>query len=187
MDYKIYIVLTQSYTILARLIKFVTKDKYSHISISFDKSCKKMYSVGRKYTHCPFIGEYKIESIYEGVFNLNSKSEILIYELKITKEQYDNVKKLLYKYGKSCKGYNFIGLLFAMFNKKINRQKYYCSEFIYKILSDDTVNLFEKTNDIVKPIDFKKIKGLRKIYEGKIKDYKIKDNISLLSNTRISL
>lgn len=177
MNHKIYIVLTQSYTILARLIKLVTKDKYSHISISFDKSCKNMYSIGRKYTYCPFIGEYKIESIYEGVFNLNSKSEILIYELEITNEQYDNIKKLLNEYGKSCKGYNFIGLLFALFNKRINRQKYYCSEFIYKILSDDSVNLFEKTNDIVKPIDFEKIKGLKKIYEGTIKNYKTKNQV----------
>lgn len=187
MKYKIYIVLTQSYTILSRLIKFVTKDKYSHISISFDKSCKNMYSIGRKYTHCPFIGEYKIESIYDGVFKLNINSEILIYELEVTKSQYNNIIELLNKYGKTCKGYNFIGLLLAMFNKKINRKKYYCSEFIYKVLSDESVNIFPKTDSIVKPMDFKKIKGLKKIYEGKIVDYKLKNCKSLLVNKSTSL
>lgn len=184
---KIYIVLSQSYTVLAKLIKFVTKDKYSHISLSFDEECTNMYSIGRKYTYCPFIGEYKEESIYDGVFNLNKNAEILIYELNVTKNQYENIRKLLSKYGNSSKGYNFIGLILAIFNKKINRKKYYCSEFIYKILSDEGVNIFPKTNNIVKPMDFTGIMGLNKIYEGKIIEYKLKNTEILMLNKKISL
>ena len=52
--------------------------------------------------------------------------------------------------------------------------KYYCSEFIYKILSDDSVKLFGKTKKIVKPMDFEKIENLKFVYEGKIIDYKLK-------------
>lgn len=187
MNNKIYIVLTQSYTLLARLIRIVTKDKYSHVSLSFDEGCTNMYSIGRKYTHYPFVGVYKNESIYNGVFNLNPKAEILIYELNITNDQYDNIISLLNEYGKSSKGYNFIGLIFAIFNKKINRNKYYCSEFIYKILSDESVNLFPKTNNIVKPMDFINISGLNKIYEGKIIEYKFKNAEILMLNKKISL
>lgn len=62
----------------------------------------------------------------------------------------------------------------TIFNKKINRRKYYCSEFIYKILSDDSVKLFGKTKKIVKPMDFEKIENLKFVYEGKIIDYKLK-------------
>ena len=86
----------------------------------------------------------------------------------------ENIKRLLDEYGIPCKGYNFLGLVLAIFNKKINRRKYYCSEFIYKILSDDSVKLFEKTKKIVKPMDFEKIENLKFIYEGKIIDYKLK-------------
>ena len=171
MDKKIYIVLTQSYTTLARIIKLVTNDKYSHVSISFDKECTSMYSIGRKYTRCPFIGIYKRESIYEGIFN-NPKAEILIYELNVSEEQYDNIISLLDKYGTDSKGYNFIGLVLALFNKRINRKKYYCSEFIHMILSDDSVGIYPKTDDVVKPMDFINIDNLDKIYEGKILEYK---------------
>lgn len=170
---KIYIVLTQSYTLLARIIKVFTKGKYSHVSISFNKECTDMYSIGRKYRYNSFVGIYKRENIYEGVFK-NKNSEILIYELEVEEDKYDNIRKLLEKYGKESKGYNFIGLVLALFNKKLNRRKYYCSEFIYKVLSDDKVGLYPKTNNIVKPMDFKNIKGLRKIYCGKIKNYKKK-------------
>lgn len=187
MGYKIYIVLTQSYNLLARLIKIVTKDKYSHVSLSFDEKCTDMYSIGRKYTHYPFIGVYKNESIYKGVFNLNSKAEILIYELNVSKLQYDNIIRLLNEYGNSSKGYNFIGLILAIFNKKINRRKYYCSEFIYNILLDESVNIFPKTNNIVKPMNFTNIVGLNKIYEGNIIEYKLKSNEFLMLDKKISL
>ena len=172
MDSKIYIVLSQSYTMLARVIKVVTKDKYSHVSISLDKECSDMYSIGRRFTYYPFSGVYKNESIYKGVFNRNKKAQILVYELDITSDQYDNIINLLDEYGKESKGYNFVGLLLAIFNKKIDRKKYYCSEFIYKVLSDDSVKIYPKTNGIVKPMDFEKIDNLKKVYEGKIIDYK---------------
>lgn len=171
---KIYIVLSQSYSMLAKTIKLFTKDKYSHISISFNEDCTNMYSIGRKYKYCPFIGNYMNESIYKGLYSASPRAEILIYELTISDEKYKNIKKLLDKYGIPCKGYNFLGLVLAIFNKKINRKKYYCSEFIYKILSDDSVKLFEKTKKIVKPMDFGKIENLKFVYEGKIIDYKLK-------------
>lgn len=171
MSKKIYIVLSQSYTVLSRIIKKITKEKYSHVSISFDKECTSMYSIGRRFTYWPFSGIYRRESIYSGVYKANKKSEILVYELKVNTSQYENIIKCLDKYGTPSKGYNLIGLILVLFNKKVDRNKYYCSEFIYKVLSDDTVNIFPKTDNVVKPMDFAKIKGLKTIYEGKVVDY----------------
>lgn len=176
---KIYIVLTQSYSTLAKTIKLITKDKYSHISISFNEECTDMYSIGRKYKYCPFIGKYMNESIYKGLYSISKRAEILIYELNINDKQYKNIKRLLDEYGIPSKGYNLIGLILALFNKKINRKKYYCSEFIYNILSDEAVGIFEKTNNIVKPMDFTRINNLKFIYEGKITDYKLKKLLTI--------
>ena len=81
---KIYIVLSQSYSILAKTIKLFTKDKYSHISISFNEDCTNMYSIGRKYKYCPFVGKYMNESIYKGLYSISPRAEILIYELSIS-------------------------------------------------------------------------------------------------------
>ena len=187
MNRKIYIVLSQSYTILSRVIKKITKDKYSHISISFDEECTNMYTMGRTYSRWPFSGKFKRESIYKGVYKLNKKSEMLIYELEVSDKQYRNIIKLLNNYGSESKGYNFIGLIFALFNKKLDRKKYYCSEFIYKIFSDKSVKLFPKTKNVVKPMDFCNIKNLNKIYEGKVIDYKHKNVDINIFNKKISV
>ena len=173
MENKIYLMLSQNYTILSKTIQKITKDKYAHASISFNEECTDMYSMGRIYARVPFFGKFKKESIYTGLYAINPKSEMILYEIPVTENQYNNIKRLLTEYGESCKGYNTFGLMLAIFNKKIERKKYYCSELIYKIFSDDSVKLFPKTNDVVKPMDFMKIKNMRKLYEGKIIDYKL--------------
>ena len=141
---KIYIVLSQSYSILAKTIKLFTKDKYSHISISFDEDCTNMYSIGRKYKYWPFIGKYMNESIYKGLYSISPRAEILIYELSISDEQYENIKRLLDKYGIPCKGYNFLGLVLAIFNKKINRRKYYVQNLYIKFFLMIVLSYLEK-------------------------------------------
>ena len=170
MGIKIYIVLSQNYTILSRLISFITNCKYSHVSISFNKECTDMRSIGRTFKRWPLSGKYRKESIKEGLFK-KKKSKLLVYELEISKRKYNNIVSLLNEYGSKCKGYNGIGLIFAVFNKKINRNKYYCSEFVYKVLSNDKVNIFPKRKGAVKPMDFINIKRLKNIYEGYTVDY----------------
>ena len=49
------------------------KDKYSHISISFDEECTNMYTIGRRWTRWPFSGKYMNESIYKGVYKIKNK------------------------------------------------------------------------------------------------------------------
>ena len=46
----IYILLTRSTTILSRLVYLITRDKYTHVSISFEKDLQPLYSSGRKNT-----------------------------------------------------------------------------------------------------------------------------------------
>ena len=41
---KIYIVLTHTGTILSKIIKYWTKDEFSHVSIALDEDLKEMYS-----------------------------------------------------------------------------------------------------------------------------------------------
>ena len=82
----IYIVLTQTYSVIARTIKLFTHDKYSHVSISFDKECKHMYSFGRKYKYFPFYGVFNHEELDKGLFT-NKGSLIAIYEVKISRKK----------------------------------------------------------------------------------------------------
>ena len=133
---KIYIVLTQTYTTLAKIIKSITKDKYSHASISLDIKCNNMYSFGRKYIYFPFYGIFLKEDLRKGLFIRNKNALIAIYEIKVTKKQYNKIKDKIKEIELNNKGYNIIGLLLAHFRIKLHRRKYYCSEFVYEVLSN---------------------------------------------------
>lgn len=167
---KLYIVLTQTYSILAKTIKLITKDTYSHASLSFDKKCNEMYSFGRKYRYFPFYGIFKKENLKEGLFK-NKGSLIAIYEINVTENQFDEAKKRVGQIKNNNKGYNIIGLLLAKFRIKLNRSKYYCSEFVYDVLSYKDVNLINDKDVRFKPEEL--IKGLngKKIFEGEIREF----------------
>ncbi|MCI7332959.1 MAG: hypothetical protein MSH48_04765 [Mollicutes bacterium] len=168
---KIYIVLTQTYTTIARIIKSITKDKYSHASISLDIKCNNMYSFGRKYIYFPFYGIFLKEDLRKGLFIRNKNALVVIYEIKVTKKQYNKIKDKIKEIELNNKGYNIIGLLLAHFRVKLHRRKYYCSEFVYEVLSNKEIEIYNKENTLFKPEELITNNRFVKIFEGKIRDY----------------
>ena len=168
---KIYIVLTQTYTTIARIIKSITKDNYSHASISLDIKCNNMYSFGRKYIYFPFYGIFLKEDLRKGLFIRNKNPLIAIYEIKVTKKQYNKIKDKIKEIELNNKGYNIIGLLLAHFRIKLHRRKYYCSEFVYEVLSNKEIEIYNKENTLFKPEELITNNKFVKIFEGKIRDY----------------
>ena len=168
---KIYIVLTQTYTTIARIIKSITKDKYSHASISLDIKCNHMYSFGRKYIYFPFYGIFLKEDLRKGLFIRNKNALVVIYEIKVTKKQYNKIKDKIKEIELNNKGYNIIGLLLAHFRVKLHRRKYYCSEFVYEVLSNKEIEIYNKENTLFKPEELITNNRFVKIFEGKIRDY----------------
>ena len=168
---KVYIVLTQTYTTLARIIKSITKDKYSHASLSLDPKCDKMYSFGRKYIYFPFYGIFLKEDLRKGLFSRNKNALVAIYEINVTEYQYNKIKEKIKEIYQDNKGYNITGLLLAHFRIKLHRKKYYCSEFVYEVLSNNKVKVLDNTKTLFKPEELIENKGFNKIFEGKIRDY----------------
>ena len=81
------------------------------------------------------------------------------------------IKKKVKNIKENNRGYNILGLLLAYFKIKLHRNKYYCSEFVYEVLSDDEVKLIERNDDIFKPEDLIKELNYNKLFEGMIVDY----------------
>ena len=73
---KIFIILTKSSTLLSRLIGWVTKDEYTHSSISFNSTLQPMYSAGRKYTFSMFPASLKVEPFTEGFYKYYNRSKM---------------------------------------------------------------------------------------------------------------
>lgn len=171
---KIYIIISNSGTLVSKILKLFTKQKYVHVSIALDKNLKEAYSFGRKYVYSPIPGGFINEEYVKRCKHFN-KSISKIYELEIDYKKYNNLKKELenkYKrYNKKYK-YNYRGLYFIQFNKIHHRDYHYlCSQFCGKLLIDNKIMDFNKDYSLIKPKDFLDINYTNLIFEGKTIDY----------------
>ncbi len=169
---KVYIVLTYSGTILSNIIKSFTRAEYCHCSISLDKDLKQMYSFGRLNAYNPFIGGFTRESTEFGTFKRFKNTKTAIYSLKVSNRCYKKIVEVIedYKVNKHKYSYNLLGLITAIFGKRLKRRHHkYCTEFVQDVL--DKAEIENNLPKVPKPKDFTKIKDTELIYRGILRKY----------------
>lgn len=179
---KIYIILTHTGTVLSTIIKYYTKDEFSHVSIALDADLEEMYSFGRLNPYNPFLGSFVHEHINKGTFKRFKKTKTEVYSMFVTDEQYEKAKKTIEYFNNNKQKYKFniIGLACVSINKKIMRKNsFYCAEFVKHILKVIGIPEVNQLPKIIRPENFKQLQGLRLEYEGLLKKYKKKNYLSL--------
>ena len=169
---KIYIVLTYTGTILAKIIKFYTRKKYSHVSIALDRELNRMYSFGRLNPYNPFIGGFVKEGIDFGTFKRFRNTEAMIFSLEVTDEQYEKIVNIIKLFVAKRKIYRFniLGLFLVPFHIRIiKRNCFYCAEFVKYIMENSIEGI--TLPEIIKPVDFTKISRMKFIYQGKLREF----------------
>ncbi len=151
---KIYILLSDTGTILTRLIKSYTKKPYNHASIAFDAELIEVYSFGRKTAKNPFIGGFVREDIHSVIF---SQADCAIYSLNITNDEFQQMHQYIQEIASKKENYryNFIGLFGVLFKKPIKRKNaFFCSQFVASVLKESKIiDLEEREISLVKPSD----------------------------------
>ena len=174
MTESIYIVITQTGTILSRLLKHITHADYNHVSISADPTLNLMYSFGRKNPYNPFWGGFVKESPKFGTFKRFSETEALVLALPVTKETKEKIEVRLSEMYQNRGDYRYdtLGLLLAWAKiLYVRKNTYYCSSFVRDFLKE-----FDLTDDSIfskfpKPIEFLQLQGGEVIYQGKLRLY----------------
>lgn len=169
----IYVVISQTNSIVSRLISKLTGDKYSHASISLDKELDTMYSFGRIFPNNPFIGGFVKESPHYGTMKKFGNANIVVIQLEVANDKFDEVNEYIQTmYANRRKfRYNTIGLFLAKFGMHFHRDNhFYCSEFVKALL--EKFNLVEKNKfvDPVRPAELLGIDG-KVVYCGKLCEY----------------
>ena len=170
----IYIIVTQTGTILSQILKTITGAKYNHSSISLCRDIEKMYSFGRIDPYNPVWGGFVQESINNGTFKRFKNTQAVIIRAEITNQQYKEVNEYLNKlYNEREKyGYNYLGLILAGVKLKHKcKTRYYCSEFVRDTLVRFKIISSYKFPSVAKPIDFLNLENFETIYKGKLRDY----------------
>ena len=172
---KIYILLTKSKTTISKVISLTTNDSYTHASISFNENLCPMYSFSREHIHIPLPANIRIEPLYSGFYKKYDNIPCALYVVEVTDTKYDAAKKFVENMLKNRKNYNYniIGLLFCRLGVKFERKnKFFCSEFVSKVLVDKNIIKIKKSPSLIRPNDFTNMQELHCLYEGKLCDLK---------------
>lgn len=172
---KIYIIQMSTKTLPAKIISLFTMYEYSHIAISLNKNCDYTYSFGRKKLSSIFNGGFIMEYKFGAFFKRFANTKCRIYEVIVTKKQYNDLVKLI-KYMKKHQdiyGYDYLGIVLRYLKIPIVfRNKYVCSYFVAELLKETNICHFDKETYQVIPKDFEHLAGLNLIYTGKYALYR---------------
>lgn len=173
-DKQLYIVITQTGTLLSRILRYITGAEYNHASISLSKDLEKMYSFGRRSPYNPFWGGFVIESPHTGTFKRFSDTRAIVLSVTVSEEQHMELTNMLEDMWKRRKEYryNFVGLCLAYFHITWKRENYfYCSEFVGELLIKGRVNGVEcLPSSVIQPIHFLRLPHTQ-LYCGKLREY----------------
>ncbi|MBP3685034.1 MAG: hypothetical protein J6J12_08760 [Oscillospiraceae bacterium] len=174
MERHVYIVVSQTGTLLSRIMKLVTKAEFNHASISLAPDLDTMYSFGRLNPYNPFWAGFVKESPRWGTFKRFSKTRILVLDLEVTEEQYQQIQSRIniISANRHHYHYNYLGLYLAAFRIPYHHKRcYYCSEFVNHLLVRSRVAGAQNTRAIIQPMHFLSLPEAKPIYTGTLIDY----------------
>jgi len=168
---RVYILLTQTTSVLTRMIKFCTKKPYNHASLAFDKRLEYTYSFGRVNPNDPLIGGFAHERLDAGVFK---DAQCQLLSVDVTPAQYRTMRQRVSEIeaNQVKYKYNFLGLFGARFDFEVKRKHaYFCSQFVSKVLQE--VGLFPEDfpAHLVQPSDLVECINLKVEYQGPLSEY----------------
>lgn len=167
----IYILLTRSTTSVSRAISFATLDKYTHVSISFDKELQNMYSFARKNPAYPLPAGLIHETPATGYYQLNPNIPCALYEIKVTQKEYNKARLAVdFMYQQEDRyQFNILGLVLCRLGISYTRHThYFCSQFVGEVLEISGVLQLPKPAHFMRPSDYMNLSELDCIFEGRL-------------------
>lgn len=169
----VYILLSRTETVPARIIRALKGEGYSHVSLALTPTTDKFYSFARRRIHNPLIAGFVIENIHKGVFSHYPDCKSALYSLDVSEEAYSSISNTINNfishYDKSK--YSFKGMFALAFGIRIKQNnKFTCSQFVAHTLEKANAISCPKDPYLMLPNDFKKISDLHLIYEGPLKN-----------------
>jgi hypothetical protein len=162
----IYILLTDTGTVLTRLIKWYTGDPMNHASLVFDSGLTEVYSFGRRVQSNPFTGGFVKEDLNGEIFG---SASCALYRCRVSREGYERMR-LRVEEMRSRRDeyrYNFLGLFGVMLKFKLERRDaYFCSQFVAAVLKESGIDVTGKPPELVTPGDLASSPKLELVYRG---------------------
>ncbi len=167
----VYILLTKTDTALSKAIKVVTREPYTHSSISLDSSLSKLYTFSRLQAHRPLPAGFVIENPNTGYMGLHQETACELYELNIPDESYIYIKNKIEHMNSRADSfhYSILGTLYCMFHIRHKRPNhYFCSQFVGELLRESGALELPKHESLMHPVDYREMPETKLLYHGNI-------------------
>lgn len=169
---KIYLFISSRITNVSKAIGFFTHSPSTHTTLSLNACFDEMYTFSRK-TMRLFPSGFVKENIRTNVLKKRDKCPCRVYEIELTDEKYENLRCEIAKF--ECEGekykYAVLGIFLCFFRiKKTFKYKRFCSQFVSELLRDGVGLKLPYDPSLMRPKDFLKLKCLKLVYEGTIRN-----------------
>lgn len=179
-NYYIYVVLSRTQTRVAKVIRKVSKAKFSHAAISLDEHLDQIYGFSRPQYQAPFLGKLVKESFTSYTLNLDEEVPVCVYRLPVSKEKYFYVKNKIYEFMHDPEIiYNMFSVVTYPISKGFETYKAYsCIEFVVMILKEIGYPIHLPYHKYM-PDDMMELLEIYKFYEGDIRGIMSETNVDV--------
>ena len=170
---EIYILLTNSHTLISKLIYLVTKAEYTHAALAMDKDLTMLYSFGRKFKYSMVPSGFVREGVTHGVMGDSENMKCALYTIHISEKSYQKLANRLrhMEAKRHVYRFNYLGLPLCHFGRRSgSKNVFFCSQFVSHVLQKAGAIEHHKHPSLTKPVDFTKLKSAKKIFEGEIRE-----------------
>lgn len=161
-NHDVYVIFLMTNTNMGKLIRFFTRNKYSHVALAFDDNLSRMYSFARYHINSPISGGFVIE--HPGRYlNGNQDVTIKVCKVPVPKEEYNKMKEVIEYFceHRELMIYNTINAVLSLINKRLKvKNSYTCIEFVTHLLDIRNVLAIKDLEKMLEPY---------LIYQGSLK------------------
>lgn len=168
----VYVIISQTHTGVAGVIRKFGKTKYNHAAISLDKDLSRMYAFARvKHRSILICGLVK-ENMYRYSLGKYNYVGSAVFELSVTDEQYSRMEETISKmFMEGDYLYNLFSVMMTPFMGGFSTYKSFsCVEFVMWLLQELGYDI-NKPLYTYRPDDFMELLGDKKIFEGNLLDF----------------
>lgn len=186
----VFVLLTYTNSTMAKAIKLVTKQPYSHAGISLDSSLSQIFTYGRK--TADDICRFTNENIFNGLLGENrDKIQYALYvtffdnrQFQILQQHIENIKNDIKQHK-----YSYKGLLNFIRGKETHDDGMFCSQFVASVIKAGDPRRLKRDVSLYSPTDLREVHGMHFVTRGILGNYdknkvenaveKIKSNIAV--------
>lgn len=150
----LYILFSATPYRMGKLIRFVTREPYNHVSMALERDLRTLYAFARRYYNTPLYGGFVTEEPCRYRHN-GVTARILLCRIPVTEDQWEHLQNRFSHMSSQAERYlyNHLSALMAPLHRKVRvRDAYTCAEFTVSVLQelglDFSSNQFYSIGDI---------------------------------------